>query len=328
MATNVSVVIPNWNGKRYLRDCLSSLAKQTLKPHETILVDNGSLDDSINYVQRKFPYVKIISLHKNYGFAKAINFGINTSKGNFVLILNNDTRFNKNFLKNLVKPFFINKPVKNLCAVTPKVIKDNPPYLLESAGDYMNVLGQAFHRENNEQPLNYYKHRGEKVFLCPATALLIKKKVFKKIGLFDETMFAYGEDVDWSFRAQLLGYKLWYEPKAKIFHKGSATGEKLAARLKFLQYKNYLYFVLKCFPGKLLLKNARIILILLVHINTFGYLCLKGFVKEALQANLWLFKNFRGIIQKRKKIQKNLKVNLNYIESKLKRKKIRLLKNK
>jgi GT2 family glycosyltransferase len=319
MDVSISVVIPNWNGVNHLRYCLPTISKQNYKPKEIILVDNGSKDKSIDFVKNNFPSVKILTFRKNRGFATAVNIGIKKSKANYVLILNNDTKFNNTFLKEL-SSFFRNKDNKKICAITPKIIKNKKPYVLESAGNYMNNLGQAFHRGNGELPSKYNK--SEQVFLAPATALLVKKKAFYEIGLFDETMFAYGEDVDWAFRAQLLGYRFLYEPKAKIYHKGLATGKKLDKKLKFYQYRNYTYFILKCFPTKLLLKKARAFFIFLIHFNTFKHLCLNGFIKEAFQANCWILKNIGLITKKRAKIQSNVKINTNYLESTLVKKKI------
>ncbi len=99
----VSIIIPNWNGKDLLADCLGSLNKQTFKDFEIILVDNGSSDDSIEYISNHFPKTKVIKLDKNYGFAKAINSGVKNSMAKYVVFLNNDTEVDKSWLENLVK---------------------------------------------------------------------------------------------------------------------------------------------------------------------------------------------------------------------------------
>jgi GT2 family glycosyltransferase len=316
----LSVIIPNWNGKILLQDCLRSLARQSFKDFEIIVVDNGSTDGSIEFLQSKYPYVKIIKFGENLGFAKAVNKGIKTSKSKYILLLNNDTKVNRHCLKLLVDML---ERRRDICAVVPKVVWFFDSSIIDSAGDVMNTVGQAFHRGWREKSSKW--NIPEEVFLCTAGASLYRKKAFSKIGLFDESFFIYGEDVDWCLRAQLAGCKFWYEPKAIVYHYHKATtGEHMPRFFEYLHFRNMALTIIKNFPWQLFLKRWRIITIPLVHFNTILYMAFHGLWKEALLADFWIITHLPQILKKRWRIQKTRRVNINYLDKWMEPKKIRL----
>lgn len=239
----VSVVIPNYNGKKFIKECLESLSLQTFTDYETIFVDNGSLDGSRTYMKENYPEIKLLALDKNYGFSYAVNVGIRESKGEYVVLLNNDTQVEEDWLGHLVT--CIEKD-KKIFSCSSKMIRYNERHLIDDAGDNYSILGWARKRGDGKSVDLY--NEDKKVFSSCAGAGIYRKSVFDEIGVFDESFFAYMEDVDIGYRANIYGYKNIYCSKALVYHIGSATTGatrhnafkvKLSARNNFyLAYKN------------------------------------------------------------------------------------------
>lgn len=245
----VSVVIPNYNGKNYLRACIDSVIAQEGVAFEIIVIDNASTDETYEWI-KGYSSVKFYRLHQNYGFSKAVNEGIKMAKAEYVLLLNNDTVLESDFLKEMLTEI---EKDERIFAVSSQMINYYNREVIDDAGDEYTLLGWAYKRGDGEKLEAYEK--GKKVFSACAGAALYRKSAFEKIGLFDETFFAYMEDVDISYRARIYGYYNIYSPKAKVYHIGSATsGSKyntfkveLAARNNlFVPYKNmpYLQFII------------------------------------------------------------------------------------
>lgn len=239
----VSVVIPNYNGKKFIKKCIDSLENQSYTDFETIFVDNGSLDGSRSYMKNNYPQIKFIPLDKNYGFSTAVNVGIKESKGEYVVLLNNDTQVQKDWLKTLVA--CIEKDPQ-IFSCSSKMIRYNERDLIDDAGDEYCILGWAKKRGDGKS-VNLYSE-DKQVFSACAGAAIYRKSIFLEIGFFDENFFAYLEDVDIGYRGNIYGYKNIYCSKALVYHIGSATTGatrhnafkvKLSARNNFyLAYKN------------------------------------------------------------------------------------------
>lgn len=311
----VTVIIPNYNGRKLIDVCLTSLYNQKVFPDEIIVVDNGSKDGSKELISKKYLKVRIISLSKNQGFSRAVNIGIKKARFDKVFILNNDTKVAPDCLKFLLDDL---KRKPDLCAVAPKILLSNER--IDSAGSFVNEFGQAFHRREKEVK----NKQLEEVFLITGAAVLCRKRIFEKIGFFEENFFAYGEDADWSFRAQLKGCKFLCDHRAVLYHKHKATSSKNRRHLEYLQFRNAYLFVLRCLPLKTIIKRGRLFGIILTNINTFFYLFFRGFLLEAIKAELWLVLNLPWIFRERIKIQKGRVVGLDYIENNLKPKRVRL----
>ena len=312
----MSIIIPNFNGLEHLRICLPSLRNQTFKNFEIILMDNGSTDESIDYVATQFPEIRVLRLSKNFGFPKAINFGIKKSQGKYILILNNDTEIDKDCIKYLVDSAKIHRECGFISA---KILNFNNRNIVDNAGDYMDSSGHLLTRGIGQNENLYTK--GEYIFLGTGSGTLFKREVFKKIGLFDEDFFFYMEDADFCFRAQLAGFKGWFEPKAIIYHKRMGTSKKYIKNYESLVFRNMTMTLIKNFPRSLLLLNFNWLKIILVHINTLKYLILKGFFLDGLKVELFLLANFVQLLKKRKKVQALKVVSDNYINSQIKDKK-------
>ena len=207
MRKQVSIIIPNFNGRQLLFDCLNSVFKQTFKNFDVIVVDNNSSDNSLNYIKENFlasrrsgPKVKIIRLDKNYGFAKAINKGVEVAKSEFVVFLNNDTSVDKNYLMNLVN---CAKTHKEVISVNPKILNYYKRKTIDGLGILINEVGQAKSIAWQEIDKGQYDKERD-IFGATGGASLFKRLDFIQVGLFDEKYFMYFEEVDFAFRAQFL----------------------------------------------------------------------------------------------------------------------------
>lgn len=284
----VSVIIPNYNGERYLRDCIDSLMEQNYVDFETIIIDNASQDSTYKWVAE---YEDIIfkRLDKNYGFSKAVNEGIKMAQGEYVLLLNNDTIVETDFVKELVKAI---EKDKRIFGVSSKMIAYQDHSIMDDAGDEYTILGWAYKTGDGKPVEDFVKPR--KVFSACAGAALYRKSVFDEMGLFDEDFFAYMEDVDVSYRARVYGYYNVYCPEAKVYHIGSATsGSKYNEFKVRLAARNNIYVPYKNMPLLQLVMNFPALLV-----GTFiKYLWFvkKGFGKVYLEGLKEGIKSYRSI---------------------------------
>ena len=240
----VSVIIPNYNGEYFLKACLEALKGQTFDDMEVILVDNASTDDSIKLAKELYREIRVIELHDNTGFAYAVNRGIEAAKGEYVLLLNNDTIVFPNFVKNQYK-MIKGKPDVFSCSAL--MIQNQNHELVDDAGDELAVLGWGF-APDRDKPVSGCGVPHE-VFSSCAGAAIYRKAVFDEIGLFDESFFAYLEDMDVGYRARLAGYRNLYNPYAKVYHLGSASsGSRHNAFKVELSARNSMYMMKKNMP--------------------------------------------------------------------------------
>ena len=299
----ISVIIVNWNGKHHLEECLSSLTKQTIKNFEIILIDNGSIDESVAFVNRKFPNVKIVELKKNEGFCRANNIGLKHAGGEFIALLNNDTRVEANWLEELRREME-RDPKIGICASC--IVNYYNPKLIDTAGDGYDICGVGF-KIANRQPVSRYQEKRE-VFGACAGAVLYRRSMIDKIGFFDEDFFAVGEDIDLSFRARLSGYRCVYAPTAIVYHK---VGQTIGSNSNLLLYhsrRNIEYTYFKNMPWALLLLSFP--LHLLYNFLTLLQAVTQGQIQVFLKAKRDFLINFRKTLKKRKKIQENRKITL------------------
>ena len=176
----VSVVIPNYNGEKYLEKCLDSLMEQSLKPDEIIIVDNDSKDKSIDIINKYKNKIKLIVLDKNYGFSVAVNRGIRESNSEYVALLNNDTELDKNWLKELVKCISSDKNIFSCCS---KMLRYDNRNIIDDAGDFYTALG--WEQKIGDGANACKKHMVSKeVFSACAGAAIYRREIFDKIGYF------------------------------------------------------------------------------------------------------------------------------------------------
>ncbi|MEX0881310.1 MAG: glycosyltransferase family 2 protein [Candidatus Saccharimonadales bacterium] len=247
-----SVVVPNWNGEKDLPACLDSLLAQTLKAR-IIVVDNGSVDGSVELVRSKYPQVELVALPKNKGFAGGVNVGIRRVielGSKYVALLNNDAVADKDWLKHLVN--FLDNNHK--AGIATSKIMNGEKKLLDSTGDTYTIWGLPYPRGRGE-PVSDKYDKDIWVFGASGGASLYRVKMLEEVGLFDEDFFAYYEDVDLSFRAQLAGWKVAYVPKAVVYHQIGATSSRVKNFTTYQTIKNLPWLFWKNVPpGRIFLK--------------------------------------------------------------------------
>lgn len=219
METTTTIIIPNLNGKRFLRICLDSIMEQSFQDFFVIVVDNGSVDGSVEFVRKNYTNVKIIEFRENKGFGAAVNKGIQKADSKYVCLLNNDVELDPNFVKEMVTVLEQKKEV-DYCAA--KMLNYYDRNILDGAGDGVFRAGAGYRLGTLEYDIGIYDKQ-RPVFGACAGAAVYRRSFFKKVGYFDEDFFAYLEDVDINFRANLFGFRCLYVPTAKVFHMGSAT---------------------------------------------------------------------------------------------------------
>lgn len=242
--SEVTVIIPNYNGIEYIEGCLKSLESQTMKDFEVIVIDNASSDGSKELVKEKFPKVTVKEMSENFGFCRAVNEGIRLTKTKYLILLNNDTKVEEHFVEEMLKAI---KAHDDTFSVAAKMLQMNNPNLIDAAGDLYCALGWAFSLGKDKKAVKYDKEAD--VFSACAGAAIYRKDIFEQIGYFDELHFSYLEDVDVGYRAKIMGYKNRYTPKAVCFHAGSAvTGSRHNSFKVRLASRNSWYVIYKNMP--------------------------------------------------------------------------------
>lgn len=241
---SITVIIPNYNGMKFLEGCLSSLRAQTDRDFRTILIDNGSSDESVAWVRAHYPEVRIRAFHRNTGFCRAVNEGIRMSETPYVLLLNNDVVCGETMVEELHRAIRSDDRTFSCCA---KLVQMSDPSRLDDAGDFYTALGWAFARGKGKDAALYGKP--EPVFACCAAAAIYRRDILDEIGLFDERHFAYLEDIDIGYRARVFGYENRYVPSALVHHAGSGTsGSRHNAFKVRLSARNSVWLVRKNMP--------------------------------------------------------------------------------
>jgi GT2 family glycosyltransferase len=251
---SVGVIIANWNGRQFLDTCLASLSAQTYPHVKIFIVDNGSTDDSISFLERNYPHITLIKNDSNLGFARANNIGIEAALQDdsiaYVALLNNDTEVDARWLQELV----ISMEHKDaIGVVASKITNYTHRTVIDSAGDFISSQSlQIRNRGNGEVDVGQYQE-SEEVFAASAAASLVRRKTLEDINIcneyFDNDFGNYVEDVDLCVRARLMGWLCWYAPEARAYHIGSATSTKLSSSWKYrLTLRNRVLMAIKDFP--------------------------------------------------------------------------------
>jgi hypothetical protein len=301
-----AIVIPNLNGVDSLGKCLDSLLPQCNK---IIVVENGSVDNSKDFIRTRYPQVDLIVNKTNLGFAGGVNCGIKKAiKEGFlyVALFNNDAVAEKNWLGSLIKELDNNPRVG---IATCKLLSSDKKSI-DSTGDQYTNWGLPYPRGRGEPTSNKYD-KDTTIFAASGGASIYRISMLTEIGLFDEDFFAYYEDVDISFRAQLAGWKVHYVPKALAYHQIGATSSKIKGFTTYQTMKNLPLLWYKNVPNKyffsvgLRLLFAQSLFLIKAITRKNGRHALKG----SLFAGILIIKK-RGL---RRDIQTNKKVSDEYI---------------
>jgi GT2 family glycosyltransferase len=248
-APRATVIIPNYNGEKVLPTCLNSLAGQRYRDFAVLVVDNGSTDGSVSLLQEKYPHVHLVQLGENKGFAAAVNAGIARAESELIALLNNDTEAHPEWLGELVAALD-RRPDIAFCAS--RMIDFTDRSIIDSVGNCYAMNGRSIPRGFLEKDTGRYG-KEEEVFGACAGAALYRRSLFEKIGLFDEPLVSYKEDVDLDFRAQLRSLRCLYVPGAICYHVGGATtGRRKSDIAVRLSTRNSVTVFVKNMPLRLL----------------------------------------------------------------------------
>lgn len=292
----VSVVTPNYNGLEFLKNYFESLNNDSECIGEVIIVDNGSSDSSLDYIQSNsfnFPVI-VIRNDENRGFAPAVNQGISKAKYDYVFSLNNDTEIKEGSIKAMLDLI----QDDDVFSVQAKMLQANNKNLIDDAGDEYNLLAWTKKVGENQDSANYQAVK--EIFSSCAGAALYKKSVLEEIGAFDDNYFAYMEDVDLAIRSQINGYRNLLCPDAIVYHIGSATSGSRYNEFKVkIAARNNVWTVYKNIPIPLKIINFIFLFFgfLIKYIfflrKGFGSIYLEG-IKEGLKTRFKLEKvNFK-----------------------------------
>lgn len=310
--SRVAVVILNWNGIDDTLECLDSLLQQTYADFKLVVIDNGSTDNSKElldqYQKNHSDKIEAIYNQTNLGFAGGVNVGIKYALDNnfeYIALFNNDATADNNWLKSLV-----DKIKNDNIGICTGLLLHGDGKTIDSTGDWYTTWGLPFPRNRNNK--TDQAPAGSLVFSASGGASLYKSSVLRDIGLFDEDFFAYYEDTDISFRAQLADYKIAYNPNAIAYHKQGATSKKLPGFAVYQTFKNLPLLFIKNVPGSLLIPIG--IKFYFAYWLMFFNAVFKGNGKSAIKG-LWMsfILGFKKLGE-RHKIQKNKKVETKYIK--------------
>lgn len=255
--SQIAVIIPNFNGARYLGACLASLARQTCAPSEIWVVDNASTDNSLEVVAQVDAPIRVIPQKENLGFAAAANAGVRAAQSRWVAVLNNDTEAAPGWLAECVAATERYPEAAFLaCRVLDFAARDR----LYSAGDCFLRAGIGYRRGHGLPDCPEY-HVDDETFSACGCAALYRKSVFEKAGGYDEDFFAYLEDVDLGFRLRAVGHRGYYVAAAEVYHHGGGTsGGEFSSLSVRLRTRNALLLVLKNYPLRFLRRCSPMIL--------------------------------------------------------------------
>ena len=311
--TSILIVVLNWNGINDTEKCVASLIDQDYTDYKILIVDNGSRDDSVARIEKlvaKNPdRIVTIANEKNLGFAGGVNTGIKyalTHNFDAVALFNNDATADPRWLSSL------EKKLTGETSIATGLLLHADGKTIDSTGDFYSSWGIGFPR-NRDQPVSAAPDSGY-VFSASGGASLYKTALFEEIGLFDEKFFAYYEDTDISFRAQLAGHKICYTKDAIAYHEQGATSKKIPGFTVYQTFKNLPLLFWKNVPTKLLPKVGLRFILLYTLIfgnsikNGVGLPALKG-----LLASIWYF--WTSALWDRFDIQQRKKVSADYIWS-------------
>lgn len=246
----ISVIIVNWNGKEFLPDCLNSLRQQSCDDFEAIVVDNGSRDGSIELLQDFYPWVRLVSLADNTGFAGGNNAGLAVAQGKYIVTLNNDTRVDRFWLSELIAPVEENPEIG---MVASRICNWDEPDQIDSLGVAICHDGMSRGSRRRRSYSELSVGRFEDILLPSACAALYCRKMIDEIGFFDDDFFAYCEDTDLGLRGRVAGWGAVLARDAIVFHRYSRSGGEFSPFKLYLVERNHFWVALKSFPVAMLI---------------------------------------------------------------------------
>ena len=324
----ISVIIVNYNGKELLQKCLESLFKIDYNNFEVILVDNNSTDGSMEFVIKNHPNVIVVKLDSNKGFAEPNNIGAKIAKGEYLLFLNNDTITTTNFISEMIK---VLEKDEKIAICQSLLLK--PDGNIDSSGDFIDKMGIVYNSKTKTDEIR-------EISSARGACMLMRKKIFDKLGGFDEKFFFSFEDVDLGWRSWILGYKTVVVPQSIVYHSAGKTSSKFKSEAAFHGLKNQLSMKITNFEPRFALRS--LLLFFFVYgsreIKIWLDYRIKGSttmtstnyesktaenpsIKVVIKSLSWIFKNIRYLHRKHNQVNESRIVSTNYLE------KIRIISN-
>lgn len=297
----VSIIILNYNGIDFLTKCLSSLSLSKYSNTEILVVDNGSTDGSQNIVRTKFPYIKLIENNKNMGFGSGNNIGIENSKGEFILFINNDVVLEPDCINLMVEKMI---QEENIGIIGAKIYVGNLKETLQYAGGKIDPSGSGILIGYLEKDFGQYDTEKNVDWVHGAT-FMVRRKVFSDVGFFDPIYYPiYHDEIDLCFRASIFRYEIRYLPPAKAYHFEDITSKK-TYKTAFFRIRNTLIFAFKfSSPFKLFLIPWLHVRIMINGLKSPKYRFIsktgtKDLVLAYFKAYLWILSSLPLIMQHR-----------------------------
>ena len=306
--SKVSIIIPHWNNVDVLSECLNSISSTDYPNFEIIIVDNASNDNSVEWVKSNYPRVTLIENDKNYGYAGGCNIGADHANGEYLIFLNNDTIQEKNWVSNLVETMNSNS---RIAALQPKVLNYYNKKLFDYAGGsggQMDVYcfpfarGRVFAKQEIDE--GQYNNK-EKCFWSSGTCFMVRKNLFYKAGGFDDTFFAHMEEIDLCWRLYAMGFEVWVDPQATVYHKNALTLPMHTHKKHYLNHRNSLLMLFSNYSIKniFLFGIPRLILEKVACFYSILMLDWRHFT-AILRSLFWIISHPNVIMKKRKNFSK------------------------
>ena len=296
---SVSMVVTNYNGLQHLSACFDTLERLEYPRDrlEVVMVDDGSTDGSAAYVRENHPWVRVIENEVNLGFAAANNVGLEATGGGYVVTLNNDTRVESGWLRELVRAAE-SDPKVGMCAS--KMLFLNRPRMINSTGICLDRAGIAWDRRGGEPDLDK-SDRPIRVFGPCAGAALYRRSMLEEVGGFDEDLFMYLEDVDLAWRAQAAAWRCLYVPRARVYHAHSASSGEGSRFKSLLLGRNKAWVIIKNYPNPYLLLYLPVVLFFDISAIAYALLCRRDIA--SLRGRVAALRRLRHFLGKRQAVQ-------------------------
>ena len=324
----ISVIIVNYNGKKLLEKCLESLFKIDYNNFEVILVDNNSTDGSMEFVTKNYPKIIVIKLDSNKGFAEPNNIGTKIAKGEYLLFLNNDTVTTTNFISEMVN---VLEKDEKIAICQSLLLK--PDGNIDSSGDFIDKMGIVYNSKTKTDEI-------KEISSARGACMLIRKKIFDKLGGFDEKFFFSFEDVDLGWRSWILGYKVVIVPNSIVYHDAGKTSSKLKSEVAYHGLKNQLSMKITNFEPRFALRSLLLFFFVygsreikiwldykikgsttMTSTNYEDKIAENPSIKIVIKSISWIFKNIRYLHRKHHRVNESRIMSTNNLE------KIRIITN-
>lgn len=293
----VAVIIPNFNGEEYLTTCLTSILDQSYGNYSISVVDNASSDHSVELVKHDFPEVAVVENSRNTGYAGGCNSGLIRelkSDAKYFVLVNSDVRADREWLAELVKAAE-SDPKIGICQSLIYLADDRG--LINSAGNESHYLGFGFCGHYREPDRGQFTGISDVPF-ASGSSMMVRRELIDAIGLLDDDLFMYQEDLDYSWRARLAGWRVVLAPQSHLYH--SYSFSRNSRKFYFLE-RNRIVVSLKNYSGRSLLVLTPAFLG--AELGMLAYSITGGWLRQKLKAYLYLLRNLDRILAKRRQVQ-------------------------